>query len=124
MARHLCIENPCLVVFFLWDLGEKQLQASKKSCDRVSVADVHDDLRRQISALTDYNPQPSSEDERRRRKSSIGLKRRTSRMSRQESKEVKPEKVEVKKLVEEEGAETGNVYKDTSLDLSSLSLFL
>ena len=76
------------------------------------VSDIHDDLRRQISALTDYNPQISSDPEtKQRRKSS--LMRRPSRVSRRisrvEEKELIEKQKEVKKLVQEEGAETGNV---------------
>ena len=78
------------------------------------MSDIHDDLRRQISALTDYNPQISADPEaKKRQKSSIMRKpsmRRPSRISRDEEKGlVEKQQKEVRKLVEEEGAETGNV---------------
>ena len=73
------------------------------------MSEIHDDLRRQISALTDYNPQLSTDPERKRRKSSI--KRRPSRISRVEEREKLEKQKDVKRLVEEEGAETGNVCR-------------
>ena len=73
------------------------------------MSDIHDDLRRQISALTDYNPQLSTDPEKKRRKSSI--KRRPSRISRVEEREKLEKQKDVKRLVEEEGAETGNVCR-------------
>ncbi len=74
----------------------------------LSVADV-EELRRQISALSPQASVDESE-QKTRRKSSV--KRRPSRVSRVEEKEKiekQQSKAKFKRLVEEEGAETGNV---------------